>query len=152
MTQQHIYRDLADAVRAIKTEYNHDVDAIARALAESRGRCFCLFLMSGVCPDNGNGKETVSEFRDKPTVIIEDNTIYQNNLVGLRVSGTTPVLIKNCSIYQNGRAGVFLQYQADVRIEDSAIYQNEKGGVAINDANRVDLTGNRIYQNKKDFG
>ena len=48
MTQQHIYRDLADAVRAIKTEYNHDVDAIARALVDARGAFMCLFFIAAI--------------------------------------------------------------------------------------------------------
>ena len=48
MTQQHIYRDLADAVRAIKTEYNHDVDAIARALADTRDTALAMFFIAAV--------------------------------------------------------------------------------------------------------
>lgn len=84
-----------------------------------------------------------------PAIIIEDNTIYQNNRAGLRIRGTIPVMIRNCNLYGNGRAGINLEQQANVRITKSNIFNNESGGITINNADLVILEASKIHQNRE---
>ena len=43
-----VYTKLADEVRAIKREYDDDINAVARALSELRGVCLYLLFFAGV--------------------------------------------------------------------------------------------------------
>ena len=42
-----VYTKLADAVRAVKNEYQHDMSTMARAIVEYRGQV--LFLLFAAC-------------------------------------------------------------------------------------------------------
>ncbi len=83
----------------------------------------------------------------KPTITIEDNNIYQNGRVGVRIRGSSPVMIKNCRLSENGRAGINIEHKADVRIVNNDIYNNQNGGISINDANFCLIDSNRVHQN-----
>ncbi len=83
------------------------------------------------------------------SVILEDNTIYHNNRVGLRVRGTTPVLVNNSSIFQNGRSGLNLEQNAHVKINNSNIFKNKKAGINSNDVLHIELLNSKVQQNDK---
>ena len=85
----------------------------------------------------------------KPTILIEDNTVYQNSRVGVRIRGTSPVIIKNCRLSQNGRAGINIEKQADVRIINNHIFNNENAGINIDNADFCLIKEDRVYQNRQ---
>ena len=41
-----VYTKLAEEVRAIKSEYDEDINAVARALSELRGNCLYLMFIA----------------------------------------------------------------------------------------------------------
>jgi len=47
MIMRGVYTKLADAVRAVKNEYQHDMSTMARAIVEYRGQV--LFLLFAAC-------------------------------------------------------------------------------------------------------
>lgn len=112
-------------------------------------RCFLLSILVIVYSHSGYADDRSVKVGQEPSIIVEDNVIYQNNRVGLRVRGNSLVLIKNSSVYKNGRSGIFLEHQADVKIVESTIFQNEKGGVASNNISRLEIYDSRIFQQKK---
>jgi parallel beta-helix repeat protein len=81
------------------------------------------------------------------SIIIEDNEIYQNNLVGIRIRGNVPVTIKKCQIYSNGETGIRFETQAQAVVSGSSVFQNGRTGINILDADRITIENNRIYKN-----
>ena len=89
--------------------------------------------------------EDVPDNRGPGSIIIEDNEIYQNNLVGIRIRGSLPVTIKKCQIYSNGETGIRFDTQAQAVVSDSSIFQNGRTGINILDSDRISIENNRIY-------
>jgi len=91
--------------------------------------------------------EDVPGNRGTGSIIIEDNEIYQNNIVGIRIRGSMPVSIKKCQIYSNGETGIRFDTQAQALLSDSSIFQNGRTGINILDSDRITIENNRIYKN-----
>ncbi|MBW1858679.1 MAG: hypothetical protein JRI70_01065, partial [Deltaproteobacteria bacterium] len=44
----------------------------------------------------GAAMDDTSTEAERPSVIIENNVLYRNCLVGIRIQGTTPVALRGC--------------------------------------------------------
>lgn len=86
-------------------------------------------------------------FKIKKQIVIEENTIYQNNRSGVLIRGDAPVHISNCDIYQNGRAGINLEQSAEVAVENSNVFKNKNSGIAANNTSRVLIRNTMVHQN-----
>jgi parallel beta-helix repeat protein len=110
-----------------------------------------VFIASLVPPGWAQtGSMTMEDFpgkRGPGSIIIEDNEIYQNNLVGIRIRGSLPVTIKKCQIYSNGETGIRFDTQAQALLSDSSIFQNGRTGINILESDRITIENNRIYKN-----
>src|SRR5210317_1621996 len=93
----------------------------------------CLAQTSSMTRGDVPGK------RGPGSIIIEDNEIYQNNLVGIRVRGSLPVTIKKCQIYSNGETGMRFDTQAQAVLSGSSIFQNGRTGINILDSDRITI-------------
>ncbi len=114
-----------------------------------------LFISSG-CGNHYNlPLPTETEMIKRPparpsaSIIIEENTIYQNGRTGIRIRGDTPVDITHCKIYDNGRSGLLLEHRADILISDSHIHHNRFGGLSLNGVKNAIVESNKIHQNGK---
>jgi len=111
---------------------------------------FCLYIgfvvVSLVCPGMAMGDMPVAGTRH--FLIIEDNTLYQNSLAGVRIRGTTPVTITRSKIYSNGRAGVFADRDSQVIVTGCDVYANGRAGINIEKALSTTVKNCRIYRNK----
>jgi hypothetical protein len=109
-----------------------------------------VFIASLVSPGRAQtGSMTMEDVpgkRGPGSIIIEDNEIYQNNLVGIRIRGSLPVTIKKCQIYSNGETGIRFDTQAQAVLSDSSIFQNGRTGINILEADRITIENNRIYK------
>jgi len=123
-----------------------------------RSRLFIGFILVGIVSSallvppvraqtGSMALEDVPGKRGPGSIIIEDNEIYQNNLVGIRVRGSLPVTIKKCQIYSNGEAGIRFETQAQAVVSGSSVFQNGRTGINILDADRITIENNRIYKN-----
>lgn len=83
----------------------------------------------------------------KASVIITNNSIYQNNRSGIRTRGSLPIDIQKNKIYQNGQGGINLNYSARVNITDCTISQNRNSGISADNALHVRINSNKILQN-----
>ncbi|MDH3348518.1 MAG: right-handed parallel beta-helix repeat-containing protein, partial [Desulfobulbaceae bacterium] len=81
------------------------------------------------------------------SVIIEDNKVFQNDLTGIRLSGTTPVIIKSCEVSENGRAGILIRKKVRVNIYDTTIYENGRGGIDVINADLLEINRIRVFKN-----
>jgi parallel beta-helix repeat protein len=109
-----------------------------------------VFIASLVEPGRAQtGSMTIDDVPGKKgpgSIIIEDNKIYQNNLVGIRIRGNSPVTIKKCQIYSNGETGVLFDTQAQAVLSDSSVFENGRAGINILDSGRIIIENNRIYK------
>jgi hypothetical protein len=112
-----------------------------------------------------SGMEDTSAYAGPPSVVIEDNEIDQNSLVGIRIRGSTPVAINRCKIHSNGMGGIAPQREAQVTVTGCDITRNGDGGINIGEAaptsaedqiaqseeggraTRVQVIRNRIHNN-----
>ncbi|MBW1858620.1 MAG: right-handed parallel beta-helix repeat-containing protein [Deltaproteobacteria bacterium] len=78
------------------------------------------------------------------SVIIENNVLYQNCLVGVRIQGTTPVEIRRCKIYSNGMAGIAVDREAKVTVTGCDVSRNGTGGINVGKAEFTTLENNTI--------
>ena len=74
--------------------------------------CIASLVPPGWAQTGSMTMEDVPGKRGPGSIIIEDNEIYQNNLVGIRIRGSLPVTIKKCQIYSNGETGIRFDTQA----------------------------------------
>ena len=92
-----------------------------------------VFIASLVPPGQAQtGSMTMEDVpgkRGPGSIIMEDNKIYQNNLVGIRIRGDLSVTIKTCQIYSNGEAGIPFYTQARAALPDSRGMQNGSTGM-----------------------
>ncbi len=79
--------------------------------------------------------------------VFEDNEIFQNDLVGIRVAGDLPVHIRDNDVHLNGRAGIILGWGARARITGTRIHDNHDSGLRIGGTGCVDITGCRVFAN-----
>lgn len=109
-----------------------------------------VFIASLVPPGRAQtGSMTMEDVpgkRGPGSIIIEDNEIYQNNLVGIRIRGSLPVTIKKCQIYSNGETGIRFDTQAQAVVSGSSIFQNGRTGMQILESDRITIENNRIYK------
>lgn len=112
------------------------------------GIVFIASLVSpGLAQTGSMTMEDVPGKRGPGSIIIEDNEIYQNNLVGIRIRGSLPVTIKKCQIYSNGETGIRFDTQAQALLSDSSIFQNGRTGINILESDRITIENNSIYKN-----
>ena len=112
------------------------------------GIVFIALLVSpGRAQTGGMIIEDVPGKRVPSSIIIEDNKIYQNNLVGIRIRGNLPVTIKKSQIYSNGETGILFDTQSQALLSDSSLFQNGRTSINILDADRITIENNRIYKN-----
>jgi hypothetical protein len=64
-------------------------------------------------------------------VVVEDNQLHHNNLVGIRIRGRTPVEIRRCRIYANGMVGIAVERDANVTVAGCEVFSNNKGGINV---------------------
>lgn len=89
-----------------------------------------------------------------PTVVFDDNRLYQNNLAGARIRGNAPTRLEAGKIYSNGRAGVNVQGSSTtedkylhIAVYNTDLSNNVTAGVNIEEAVNIRLGKNRIYDN-----
>ena len=109
-----------------------------------------VFIASPVPPGRAQtGSITMEDVpgkRGPGSIIIEDNEIYQNNLVGIRIRGNLPVTVKKCQIYSNGETGIRFDTQSQAVLSGSSVFQNGRTGINILEADRITIENNRIYK------
>ncbi len=102
---------------------------------------FCLVSLPWIC-QAGPG-QTFQE------AVFEDNEIFQNNLVGIRVAGDLPVHMNGNNIYSNGRAGIILGWGARARITRTNVHGNHDSGLRIGGSGCVEVVDCRVFANQK---
>lgn len=98
---------------------------------------------------HGMAMEYMEYKGERYTIILEDNELFQNNLAGIRLRGSTRVAIKTCKIYSNGRAGIQCEKRSQVMVVGCDVFQNGRAGINIDKAVRTTIENNRIYLNKR---
>ncbi len=93
------------------------------------------------------GESPAGQDRNGAAIVMEDNTVFQNNRSGIRVRGSLPVAIRGGRIYRNGRAGLNLQDQAEISVSRCDIFANHKAGINLRNATRLRLTSSALHQN-----
>jgi hypothetical protein len=64
-------------------------------------------------------------------VVIEDNELYRNSVVGIRIRGRTPIAIRKCKVYSNGMAGIVVDRGAKVTVAGCDVFKNGRAGINI---------------------
>ncbi len=115
----------------------------ACGMALSMTGCSSVFLFSGSPDLNDTGRRQVVQ----PAIVIEANTISQNNSSGIRIRGDLPVRIDSCEIRANGRAGIRAERAALLTVSGTTIARNGASGVAADNGSRLHVRASRIYRN-----
>ena len=82
----------------------------------------------------GVATDDVSAEMGRPTVIMENNVLYRNCLVGIRIQGSTPVAVRGCNIHSNGMAGIAVDREAKVSVIGCDVSKNGTGGINVGEA------------------
>ncbi|UCG80310.1 MAG: right-handed parallel beta-helix repeat-containing protein [Desulfobacterales bacterium] len=80
-------------------------------------------------------------------VVIEDNELYGNSLVGIRIRGRTPIAIRKCKVYSNGMAGIVVDRGARVTVAGCDVFKNGRAGINIGELAPVTIEDRTTYKN-----
>ena len=102
----------------------------------------------------GAAMDDTSTEAERPSVIIENNVLYRNCLVGIRIQGTTPVALRGCRIHSNGMAGIAVDREAKVTVVGCDVSKNGTGGINVGEAEFTmvgddTMPGNKVAKSGK---
>lgn len=86
----------------------------------------------------------------RASVIIENNELSRNCLVGVRIQGSTPITVRRCSIHSNGMAGVAVDREAKVTVIGCDVSKNGTGGINVGEAEFTTLDDVALSKDKGD--